>query len=263
MTFVQARWFYKGRSKAIRLIVVHCTVSPEMGTGAEDVARYFANLPVSNKASAHRVGDSDSEITCVNDEDTAFAAAGANSDGLHYELVGRPEQTRAEWLDQYSTLELATALPTVRGWSEKYGIPLRWLTVEEVADGVTKGVTDHATVSAAFPKVSTGHWDPGPNFPRDIFPVPDPHPAPLPEEFMQYTYVKKPDAAEVYVARKGEKPVHVGDKTFGYADAEALAQYQGDKVIASPAGVDVDDQQGQTRKVLVLESAESRAWFGL
>lgn len=194
MTTIAAKWFYSGRRAKQRLIVIHCTVSPEMGTGAEDVARYFANLPATNKASAHKVCDNDSVITCVADEDTAFAAAGANSDGLHLEFVGQPTQTRDEWLDAYSTNELAIGQTVVQEWSAKYDIPLRWLTVAEVADGVTKGVTTHADVSAAFPKVSTGHWDPGPNFPRDVFPAATaPSPSPdlkeLPVEF-----IAKPDS---------------------------------------------------------------------
>lgn len=153
--FVPARWFYAGRQKSIRLIVVHCTVSPEMGSGAEDVARYFANITdPRKKASAHRVADNDSVVECVRDADTAFGAAGANADGLHLELVGQPTQTRDEWLDQYSTHELALGRAVVDEWSQTYDIPKRWLTVAEVADGVTKGVTTHADVSKAFPLVS-------------------------------------------------------------------------------------------------------------
>lgn len=260
MTFVQARHFYKGRTKQVRLIVIHCTVSPEWGSGAEDVARYFANLPATKKASAHKVCDNDSTVTCVLDEDTAFGAAGANSDGLHLELVGRPEQTREEWLDVYSTHELAIGQTIVRDWSYKFLIPLRWLTVEEVADGFTKGVTDHNTVSHAFPKVSTGHWDPGPNFPRDIFPTATADPPPPPEDDMQYTYVKKPNDAAVYVARHGEPPVHV----TSFLDAEALVRYQGDKLIAAEDGqVEIEDAAHVKRKVLVLDSPAAQQWFGL
>lgn len=161
--FLQARWFHIGRlGHAPRLIVVHCTVSPEMGTGAEQVARYFQTS--TRPGSSHLVADNDSVVRCVQDADTAFGAAGANSDGLHLELVGQPTQTPQEWLDPYSLAELAQAAPFVREWSQKYAIPLRWLTVPEVADGFSKGLCTHKDVSDAFPLVSTGHWDPGPNF---------------------------------------------------------------------------------------------------
>jgi hypothetical protein len=266
-TTIPARWFYTGRNgKQPRLIVMHCTVSPEMGSGAEDVARYFANLPATNKASAHKVCDNDSIVTCVPDESTAFAAAGANNDGLHLELVGQPTQTREEWLDAFSTNELAVAQTVVAEWSTKFGIPLRWLTVAEVADGVTRGMCTHADVSAAFPKVSTGHWDPGPNFPKDVFPAPIARPQL--EDSVKYTYVKKPSDPVVYVARHGEPPIHVGDASFGFDDAAALASYQGDQVVepAPPVGPGVElieDAKGVKRKVLILNSVESQRWFGL
>lgn len=164
MKLVPAKWFHAGRLKPVRLIVIHCTVSPEMGTGAEAVAAYFAKGD--RRASAHRVADNNSTVQCVKDEDTAFGAAGANSDGLHLELVGQPSQTKEEWLDPYSTSELKQAGPTMREWSTEFHIPLRWLTVAQVADGKTAGLCTHHDVSRAFPDVSTGHWDPGPNFPK-------------------------------------------------------------------------------------------------
>lgn len=166
MEKIPAKWFHEGRrGVAPRLIVLHCTVSPEMGTGAEAVARYFARGE--RRASAHRTADNNSTVISVDDEDTAFAAAGANQDGLHLELVGQPIQSAVEWLDPYSQAELFQAGLTVREWSRDFGIPLRWLSVAEVADKRTKGLCTHHDVSRAFPDVSTGHWDPGPNFPKD------------------------------------------------------------------------------------------------
>lgn len=164
METIPAKWFHHGRLKPVRLIVLHCTVSGEMGTGAEAVAAYFAKGE--RKASAHRVSDNNSTVQCVDDHDTAFAAAGANSDGIHLELVGQPTQTEAEWLDPYSKAELTEAGKTIREWATEFHIPARWLTVAQVADGKTAGLCTHADVSKAFPAVSTGHWDPGPNFPK-------------------------------------------------------------------------------------------------
>lgn len=161
---VPAKWFRAGRVKPIRLIVIHCTVSREMGTGAEAVANYFARGD--RRASTHRVSDNNSTVICVRDEDTAFGAAGANADGLHLELVGMPDQSLAQWLDPYSDAELREAGSTIREWSARWGIPLRWLSVAEVADGRTRGICTHHDISRAFPEVSTGHWDPGPNFPK-------------------------------------------------------------------------------------------------
>lgn len=164
MKFVPARWFHEGRRKPVRLIVIHCTVSRELATGAEAVAAYFARGE--RRASAHRTADSNSIVKSVRDDDTAFAAAGANADGLHLELVGLPTQSDLEWRDSYSTAMFNVARPTIREWADEFSIPYRWLTVDQVAGGVTKGFCTHADVSRAFPEVSTGHWDPGPNFPK-------------------------------------------------------------------------------------------------
>lgn len=163
---VPAKWQRPGRrGKTPRLIVVHCTVSPETGTGAEAVARYFQT--VARPASAHLVADNNSVVRCVADENTAMGAAGANDDGLHLELVGLPTQTTVQWRDPFSKDMFAQAAPHIQAWSATYQIPLRWLTVAQVADGQTKGLCTHADVSAAFPSISTGHWDPGPDFPKD------------------------------------------------------------------------------------------------
>lgn len=164
MEFIQARWWHQGRRKAVRLIVIHCTVSREMGTGAEAVARYFATA--TRPGSAHRTGDSDSVVASVRDGDTAFGAAGANADGLHFELVGMPDQTTDQWLDTFGQAMFRTAAPTMREWTSEYDVPWRWLTVAQVRDGVSRGFCTHHDVSLAFPDVSTGHWDPGFSFPK-------------------------------------------------------------------------------------------------
>lgn len=194
VTAIPAKWQKSGRSKPIRLICVHATVSPEMGTGAEAVARYFQTS--TRPGSTHLVSDNNSTVRCVLDRDTAYGAAGANSDGLHIELVGQPDQTALEWLDDYSLDEFEEAGPHIAAWSETYGIPLRWLTVAEVADGRTKGLCTHHDVSRAFPDVSTGHWDPGPHFPKaTALGIWAPPPAPIPpappkDELVTYYYVK-------------------------------------------------------------------------
>jgi len=165
-TFLPAQHFHVSRKRPVRLIVVHCTVSPESGTGAEAVARYFAKGE--RRASAHCVVDSNSAVGCVHDGDTAFAAAGANADGWHLELVGYPDQSLAQWTDSFSRSMFARAAPLVKARASKWGIPLRFLSVAEVRNGA-KGLCTHHDVSLAFPEVSTGHWDPGPHFPKGEF----------------------------------------------------------------------------------------------
>lgn len=197
MKFVPARWFHTGRLKEARLIVVHCTVSPEMGTGAEAVANYFKTG--SRRASTHRVSDDNSTVQCVLDQDTAFGAAGANSDGLHLELVGYPNQTQAQWLDPFSLAMLHESGKTMREWASEFDIPHRWLSVAEVMDGITRGFCTHHDVSRAFPDVSTGHYDPGVYFPKSTamtiwFPQP---PAPTKDDDAMFTYEYRLQSGDV------------------------------------------------------------------
>ena len=221
MLTIPARWFHPGRRKPIRLLVLHCTVSGESGTGAEAVARYFARGE--REASAHRVVDNDSTVLCVNDEDTAFAAAGANSDGIHLELVGMPDQSEAQWLDAFSKAMLFQAGLTIREWSAAYGIPLRWLTVNEVRDGKTKGLCTHADVSLAFPEVSTGHYDPGPHFPKAkalLIWTPQPEPVPVPQEDdMAFEFVHVSNGKTYVIGPNGEPGALTPDEVKAVKDA--------------------------------------------
>ncbi|WP_425955764.1 peptidoglycan recognition protein family protein [Xylanimonas sp. McL0601] len=154
-----------GRISPIRLVVLHTTESGEISAGAEANASFFSR-PATN-ASSHIVVDNDSEVRCVPDADTAFAAPGANADGLQLEMVGRAGQGVAGWSDAYSRSELERAAHIVAGWCEANHIPVRHLSVDQVADGVTRGIAGHVDVTNAFHKST--HTDPGDAFPWPEF----------------------------------------------------------------------------------------------
>ncbi|MFI0265696.1 peptidoglycan-binding protein [Streptomyces luteogriseus] len=164
MQTIRSRWYGEGRSVPIRLVVIHDMEAPEKSTTAEAVARYFAGGTV--KASAHICVDNDSAVRCVNDNDRAWHAPGANSDGLGLEIAGYARQSRAEWLDAYSKAALDQAAKVTADWCTKYDIPVRHLTLSEIKAG-KKGIVGHVDVSKAYGQ--TDHWDPGPNFPWDHF----------------------------------------------------------------------------------------------
>jgi N-acetyl-anhydromuramyl-L-alanine amidase AmpD len=163
--FIPAKHFYPGRKKKIRAVVIHCTASPDSSKGAEAVARYFQTTD--RAASAHTVVDNDSTVNCVKEADTAWHAKGMNADGLGLEIVGQATQSRAQWLDPFSKAALDRAARKTAEWCKRYSIPPRYLTAAQIKDGVSKGITFHVDVDRALP--STGHTDPGVNFPRDHF----------------------------------------------------------------------------------------------
>lgn len=166
MQVIRSRWYGEGRSVPIRLVVIHDMEAPETSTTAESVARYFANLPATNKASAHICVDSDSAVRCVDDSDRAWHAPGANGDGLGLEIAGYARQTRTEWLDAFSKAALDQAAKVTADWCTKYSIPVKHLSIAELKAG-QKGIVGHRDVSAAYKE--TNHTDPGPDFPWDYF----------------------------------------------------------------------------------------------
>jgi hypothetical protein len=94
----------------------------------------------------------------------AYAAVGANSNGLHVEQAGSAGQTAAQWLDPYSTAVGLRAGAQIARWITAYPvIHPQFLTAAQLRNGARWGVTSHAEVEKAWP--STGHWDPGPNYP--------------------------------------------------------------------------------------------------
>jgi N-acetyl-anhydromuramyl-L-alanine amidase AmpD len=170
--FVPAKWFTPGpRRCPITVLVIHDMEAPEGPKTAENVASYFKDPkdkdgnPV--KASAHYNVDSDSIVCSVKDEDIAWHAPGANSNGIGIEHAGYARQTREEWLDEYSTATLKRSAKLVAELCIKYGIPVKWLTVDELKANQS-GICGHVDITNAF-NGGKGHTDPGPGWPRDIY----------------------------------------------------------------------------------------------
>ena len=118
-------------------------------------------------AIAHLCIDNDSIVQCVLDNDVAFAAPGANSDGVHLELAGFSKQTREQWLDAFGLLLLEQAAEAAAQYSLKFDIPVKHLSNDELANKSNKGIVGHVQVSEVFRK--SNHTDPGPGFPWDFF----------------------------------------------------------------------------------------------
>ncbi|MEU8270820.1 N-acetylmuramoyl-L-alanine amidase [Sphaerisporangium sp. NPDC049002] len=163
MKTVQARHYHRGRLRPVRLVIVHDMEWAETPTTAEDCARMFATMD--REASAHVCVDNNSAVRCVADADTAWAAPGANADGLQLEMAGFARQSRAEWLDDYSTAMLGQAAQVVAAWCVKYGIPVKRLSLAEVKAG-KRGIIGHVDATRAY---GGSHTDPGSGFPWDVF----------------------------------------------------------------------------------------------
>jgi len=172
---VEAKWFTDiiGTQRKVRLVVIHTMEAPETDNTAENVAKFFQSLPANRKASAHLCIDNNSIVQCVRDNDVAFAAPGANRDGIHLELAGFASQSSADWSDDYSKAVLNNAANAAAQYCLKYGLPRKHLSNAELKDG-DEGIIGHVQASEVYKK--SDHTDPGGNFPwKDFIALVDKH----------------------------------------------------------------------------------------
>ncbi len=164
-SFIAAKNYTPAPGRRIRLIVIHSMESSRTSNTAENVASWFAG-PSAPMASAHFCIDSDSIVQGVDVKDVAWAAPGANNDGIQIELAGRASQSRAEWMDEYGKQMLTHTTKLVASLCQQYGIPAQVLSAADVLAG-RAGIVSHDTISKAYKK--SNHWDPGTGFPWDWF----------------------------------------------------------------------------------------------
>lgn len=146
------------RTKRVRLIVIHVNVGPDTHGGAPALAR-FCQTQVGGY---HLITDDIQTVIGAHDDQVVAGAAGANEDGYHICLLGMPDQTVAQWHDEFSVAAWTRAADETRAACQRFGVPMRLLSAAEVASGAA-GICGHVQVSNAY-HLST-HWDPGPNFP--------------------------------------------------------------------------------------------------
>lgn len=162
MQFIQAKNFTPADRTTARLVVIHTMEAAEKPGTALAVAKWFAG-PNAPQASAHFCVDADVMVHCVRLHDVAWAAPGANNDGVHIEHSGFAGQTPEQWKDDYSRRLLDRSSFLVASLCARFGIPARKLTVDEVRDKRCPGICGHYDVSLAFGKST--HTDPGKSFP--------------------------------------------------------------------------------------------------
>lgn len=162
MQRIQARHFTRGpRRGPVDLVVIHTMEAPEKGDTAEAIARYFATTD--RQVSAHYCIDNNSIVACVQERDIAWAAPGANHNGIQLEHGGYARQTAKDWADPYSKAMLRRSAELAADICARHRIPPVWVDAAGLKRG-KRGITSHAAVSEAF-KGST-HWDPGTGFPQ-------------------------------------------------------------------------------------------------
>ena len=152
-----------GRIKPVRLVVLHTAETPCEPGRAVGIATYLARPAV--QASAHYCVDPSATVQGVQEEDTAWAAPGANADGIQIEQAAYAGFDAADWVgvnpQQMITGQL---VPLVAGICTRWNIPPVALDTAGVLSGAA-GITTHVAVSEAYGL--SDHWDCGPAYPLD------------------------------------------------------------------------------------------------
>lgn len=151
-------WGYPTRRNAVQVIVIHTAETSPTTESAEAVADYFTRSD--RAASYHEVGDSNSYVTCLPPDATAFGAVGWNSRGWHWSFA-----TRARlWGDNpaWDDAALAIGAERCRLAADRFGIPVRRITLAQAERGA-RGFIDHARLDP------DRRSDPGDRFPWDRF----------------------------------------------------------------------------------------------
>lgn len=157
---IQARNYTLAGRTRVDWIVLHSTENAIRPGTARNVATWFgsANAP---RASAHYVVGPDELIRCVPEADVAWAAPGANRQGIQLELVG--QAARTDWLlegdaDNCGAAVLRRAAELVAELCRRWNIPIERLDADALRAG-KRGITTHASVGVAFKQ--SDHVDPG------------------------------------------------------------------------------------------------------
>jgi N-acetyl-anhydromuramyl-L-alanine amidase AmpD len=176
---VQARNYTKASrpDASLHWLVLHTMEAAEKGTTAEACAEYFRTT--TRQASAHYCIDVDSVVQCVSLHDIAWAAPGANRNGVHLEHAGYAKQSPAEWADAYSSAMLARSAKLGGSLVQRLSLPVQFIDRDKLraarklidagkaCPNELRGITTHNEVSQAF-KQST-HYDPGAAFPMQAY----------------------------------------------------------------------------------------------
>jgi N-acetyl-anhydromuramyl-L-alanine amidase AmpD/uncharacterized protein (DUF433 family) len=139
-------------------ITFHNTSNKRLAS-ARDEATYAKSR---TDASAHFYVD-DTEIIQALNTDLGAGHAGSawpNKHCIAYEITGWNDWSRERWLSDVAWEAMAAQ---VARDCQRWGIPARWLTVDELKAG-ERGFSTHDDCRKAFG--GTTHTDPGPQFPK-------------------------------------------------------------------------------------------------
>lgn len=185
---------HSGRRARTQLLVAHSAETPLLPGYAVSVTKNWLNVWYDRngeliQASINTFFGPDTTVRAVNTGCAAWHASVANSISVGYEFTGYAALTRAQWTTQHGLNMIDRAGREMAEDAKIYGIPLRWLTTDEVnlalnGDTSIKGLCTHRQIDPV------NRTDPGDGFPYDLLlgsinayagATPAPTPTPVPE----------------------------------------------------------------------------------
>jgi hypothetical protein len=149
-------------NKPINRVVIHSAVMPCEPGRAKQLGHM--NSVGSGGGSWHYAVDPTATYQCSYDRYVCWHAP-PNSHSIGIEMADNPSRLPGRWLRKNQKLMLERTAKLTAELCLAYGIPIRFLSVEDVKAG-RRGITTHNNVSKAFHQSS--HWDPG-SWPRATF----------------------------------------------------------------------------------------------
>lgn len=155
-------WRRAAVDREIRLICLHSSQGRELPNAAESLASWGNGANHPHDASWTFATDCDSITQSVEIHDIAWHAGPINGFSVGIEQAGKAEQSRAEWMDFYSSRVLANTARLVALIAGLYDLPIEHCPNPKSSGA--RGVCTHHDVTVAY-QIKGGHWDPGPNYP--------------------------------------------------------------------------------------------------
>lgn len=151
--------YHEGRREDIRLVVLHTAECPCEPGRAQAVAGYLSSPAVG--ASCHWAVDPAETVGQVDEADTAWAAPGANADGIQVEQCAYAGST--DWRSPMALAMIRTqTVPLLAGICRRHHIPAVVLEAADLLAG-RRGITDHHRINQAYGQ--SDHTDCGPTYP--------------------------------------------------------------------------------------------------
>jgi len=147
------------------LIVIHSLEAPaKRGLAWDLAAGWLKNAGVS----PHAMTDPGETVETCPENVVGWHCGNGNQVGIGLEVTGYAAWSIEQWTTGDAWAALRLDAKRAAEASTRHGIPLRWLSLNQINAGMS-GLVTHFDISQTIGRGSTNHTDPGRGFPYDAF----------------------------------------------------------------------------------------------